>query len=78
MIKPWSSRPAIIDTVLEFFNVTTECIETLAPGSELVNRDREPMSQMPELAAILLACLQERLDWLGRCVILLASCHFVG
>jgi len=69
MIKPWSSRPAIIDVVLELFDATTECIDTLAPGSEQIHEDTEPKSQLPELAAILLACFQERLDWLRRYVI---------
>jgi nuclear pore complex protein Nup133 len=66
MIKPWSSRPAVIDVVLEFFDATTRCLDALIPGSEQMNEDTEPKSQLPELAAILLACFQERLDWLQR------------
>lgn len=64
MIKPWSSRSAIIDVVLEFFDATTKCLDGLAPGSEQIKEDTELKSQLPELAAILLACFQERLDWL--------------
>ena len=66
MIKPWSSRPSVIDVVLEFFDATTKCLDELPAGSEHVNLDKEPKSQLPELAAILLACFQERLDWLRR------------
>jgi nuclear pore complex protein Nup133 len=70
MIKPWSSRPAVIDVVLEFFDATTKCIDTLGPGPEQTGEVAEPKSQLPDLAAILLACFQERLDWLRRYVIL--------
>lgn len=68
MINPWSSRPAVIDVVLEFFDSTTKCLDVLASGSEQMSIDTEPKSQLPELAAILLACFQERLDWLQRLV----------
>jgi nuclear pore complex protein Nup133 len=71
MIKPWSSRPSVIDVVLEFFDATTKCLDELPAGSEHMSVDNEPKSQLPELAGILLACFQERLDWLQRQVILL-------
>jgi nuclear pore complex protein Nup133 len=70
MIKPWSSRPAVIDVVLEFFDATTKCIDMLGPGLENAGEVAEPKSQLPDLAAVLLACFQERLDWLRRYVTL--------
>jgi nuclear pore complex protein Nup133 len=66
MIKPWSSKPTVIDVVLEFFDATTKCLDALAPGSQQIHEDTEPKSQLPELAGILFACFQERLDWLRR------------
>lgn len=66
MIKPWSSRPAVIDVVLGLFDATTKAIDSPAPGSENRGGNTEPSIQLPDLAAILFACIQERLDWLGR------------
>ncbi|KAG5645239.1 hypothetical protein DXG03_006656 [Asterophora parasitica] len=63
MIKPWSSRPAVIDVVLRLFDATTKAVD--APAHELAaNKDTEPSSQLPDLAAVLFACIQERLNWL--------------
>lgn len=66
MIKPWTSRPAIIDAVLGFFDATTKAVDQPLSDGSLPNADKEPYSQLPELAEILFACIQERLDWLGR------------
>ena len=66
MINPWSSKPAVIETLLDLFNATTRCIDTLSPEDSLATRETEPKTQMPELAALLLACLEERLSWLRR------------
>jgi nuclear pore complex protein Nup133 len=65
MIKPWSSQPAIIDVVLGLFDTTTKAIDSSTPGDD-TNDNTEPNIQLPDLAAILFACIQERLDWLGR------------
>ncbi|KAG5635761.1 hypothetical protein H0H81_010181 [Sphagnurus paluster] len=65
MIKPWSSRPAVIDVVLTLFDATTKAVNPPSRGPTAVNKDAEPNSQLPELAAALFACVQERLDWLG-------------
>jgi nuclear pore complex protein Nup133 len=66
MIKPWTSRPAIIDAVLGFFDATTKVVDQPLSDGSLPSVDKEPNSQLPELAEILFACIQERLDWLGR------------
>lgn len=66
MIKPWSSRPAVIDVVLGLFDATTKSIDFPTPGSENGGGNTEPNIQLPDLAATLFACIQERLDWLGR------------
>ncbi|KAF5381087.1 hypothetical protein D9615_003993 [Tricholomella constricta] len=64
MIKPWSSRPAVIDLVLSLFYATTQAIDAPAHGSA-ADGGSEPNSQLPDLAGTLFACIQERLDWLG-------------
>ncbi|KIL69792.1 hypothetical protein M378DRAFT_69338 [Amanita muscaria Koide BX008] len=68
MIKPWSSRPSIIDAVLGLFDTTTKVVDKPLPDKSLLNVGNEPSSQLPELAEILFACVQERLDWLGSAV----------
>lgn len=65
MVKLWTSKPAIIDAVLSLFDSTTKVVETPGPQGNEQRRDEEPNSQLPELAAVLFACLQERLDWVG-------------
>ncbi|KAG6814378.1 hypothetical protein H0H92_010964 [Tricholoma furcatifolium] len=64
MVRPWSSKPAVIDVVLSLFDATTKAVE----ASNLAKNDSKPSSQLPELAAVLFACIQERLDWLGSSV----------
>lgn len=66
MIKPWTSTPAVIDVVLGLFDSTTGVAQSPTPASAAEQRSREPNTQLPELAAILFVCIQERLDWLGR------------
>jgi len=65
MIKSWTSRPSIIDTVLSLFDLTTKAVESSGPASER-RKDREPGSQLPALAAALFESIKERLDWLLR------------
>jgi len=60
LINPWTSQPVIVDTLFGLFEGTTRCIEADSEASE------GNSEQLPELASILLACIQERLDWLGR------------
>lgn len=73
MIKPWTSRPAVIDVVLGLFDATTKAIDSLSPMDETTNRNNEPHSQLPDLATVLFACIQEQLDWLGRYAIFYQS-----
>lgn len=61
MIKPWTSTPIVIDVVLTLFDATTGAVTS--PASK---QDKEPNTQLPELAKILFACITERLDYLRR------------
>ncbi|KAG6898380.1 hypothetical protein C0992_009055 [Termitomyces sp. T32_za158] len=64
MIRPWSSKPAVIDVVLGLFDATTKAIEA-SSSVDRTRTDSEPGAQLPDLAAVLFTCIQERLDWLG-------------
>jgi nuclear pore complex protein Nup133 len=69
MIKPWTSRPSVIDLVLELFNTTAMVVETPTDmDSGARGKKEQPLSQLPELASLLFACIKERLDWLNRLV----------
>jgi hypothetical protein len=61
MLGPWTSKPAVIDIVLGLFDNTTRFVESSESGG-----DQNLLAQLPELASILFACIQERLDWLER------------
>ncbi|KAF8077905.1 hypothetical protein FPV67DRAFT_1405325 [Lyophyllum atratum] len=63
MIKPWTSRPAIIDVILGLYDATTKAVDAQSHGKD-ANKNSEPNSQLPDLAATLFACIQERLEWL--------------
>ncbi|KAJ7449858.1 hypothetical protein FB451DRAFT_741132 [Mycena latifolia] len=65
MIDPWTSSPAIIDVVLGLFESTTNVLDSSARAGVVLERNSDSNSQLPELATILFACIQERLDWLG-------------
>ncbi|KAG6851014.1 hypothetical protein H0H93_004501 [Arthromyces matolae] len=67
MIQPWSSKPAVIDVVLGLFDTTTKAIEA-ASSTHAAKDESEPSTQLPDLATVLFACIQERLDWLGSSV----------
>jgi nuclear pore complex protein Nup133 len=66
VIDPWTSQPAVIDTVLDLFEGATRYIETPTPSPGASAVKGGPIDQLPELASVLLACIQERLEWLGR------------
>jgi nuclear pore complex protein Nup133 len=68
MIKPWTSQSTIIDALLGLFEGTRRYIENPATGFERNQNTSEPISQLPDLASVVLACAQEKLDWLGRSV----------
>lgn len=62
MIKPWTSRPAIIDAVLNLVDAVTK-VATDSGGN---STGKDVVDMLPELATLLFACVQERLDWLAR------------
>ncbi|KAF8964670.1 hypothetical protein BDZ97DRAFT_1660027 [Flammula alnicola] len=64
MLKPWSSIPSIIDTILSLFDLTTKAVES-TPGYSARGQDKEPSSQLPSLASVLFESIKERLDWLS-------------
>ncbi|KAJ7111560.1 hypothetical protein C8R43DRAFT_1091558 [Mycena crocata] len=65
MIDPWTSSPAIIDVALGLFESTTKIVDSSARGGVTLEINTHLNNQLPELATILFACIQERLDWLG-------------
>jgi nuclear pore complex protein Nup133 len=66
MIDPWTSAPAIIDVVLGLFESTTQILDSSAQAGVSLQQNSQSNNQLPELATVLFACIQERLDWLGR------------
>ncbi|KAJ7940617.1 Non-repetitive/WGA-negative nucleoporin C-terminal-domain-containing protein [Mycena leptocephala] len=64
MIDPWTSSPAIIDVILGLFESTTKVLDSSTRAGVALERNTYANSQLPELASILFACIQERLDWL--------------
>lgn len=64
MIKAWTSRPGVIDTVLSLFDLSSKTFES--SGVLGGAREKEPGSQLPALAAVLLESIKERLLWLSR------------
>ncbi|KAJ7452358.1 hypothetical protein B0H11DRAFT_1742097 [Mycena galericulata] len=65
MIDPWTSSPAIIDVIIGLFESTTGVLDSSARSGVVLERNNYSKTQLPELATILFACIQERLDWLG-------------
>ena len=70
MIEPWTSQPTIIDIVTELFEDTIKLVETPSSDVGPSKAKEEAKTQLPELAGLLFATYQERLDWLGRFVII--------
>ncbi|KAF9227508.1 hypothetical protein BS17DRAFT_746046 [Gyrodon lividus] len=64
MIKPWTSRPAVIDAVLKLVDAVTR-VATEGAGASASSTTKEVVDMLPELATLLFACVQERLNWLG-------------
>lgn len=64
-VKPWTSKPEVINVVLELFDVTTTFIQNLGESLD-AHKTREPNSQLPDLASALFACVHERMGWLQR------------
>ncbi|KAJ6502530.1 hypothetical protein C8R45DRAFT_622368 [Mycena sanguinolenta] len=64
MIDPWTSRPAVIDVIIGLFESTTRVLDSSVATGVFLERNSYANSQLPELATILFACIQERLNWL--------------
>ncbi|KAI0054126.1 hypothetical protein FA95DRAFT_1530133 [Auriscalpium vulgare] len=62
-IKPWTSKSEVVNVVLELFDLTTTFAESTA-GDSGARGSGNPKAQLPELAAVLFACIHERLEWL--------------
>ncbi|KAI9509614.1 Non-repetitive/WGA-negative nucleoporin C-terminal-domain-containing protein [Russula earlei] len=66
-VKPWTSKPEVINVVLELFDATTTYIQNLGVSPD-EHKSREPNSQLPHLASTLFACVHERMSWLQSAV----------
>ncbi|KAF8212214.1 hypothetical protein K438DRAFT_1708496 [Mycena galopus ATCC 62051] len=64
MIDPWTSSPAVIDVILSLFESTTKVLDSSTRAGVVLQRNSYANSQLPDLATILFACIQERLNWL--------------
>jgi hypothetical protein len=79
LLKPWTSRPGMIEIVLELFHRSAAAVE--APrelAADARGGKAAPLAQLPVLASALYAAIHERLDWLGRSVIILMCCMRTG
>ncbi|KDQ60778.1 hypothetical protein JAAARDRAFT_190924 [Jaapia argillacea MUCL 33604] len=65
LYKPWTSKPKMVDVVLELFEATTKMIESPTPEMNSDANLTEPKGHLCDLASVLFACMRERLDWLG-------------
>lgn len=70
IIKPWTSRPVVIDAVLKLVDSASNVATDSGASSSASAKD--VIDLLPEFATLLFACVQERLDWLGRLVV---GCH---
>ncbi|KAK0204765.1 hypothetical protein DFS33DRAFT_1322617 [Desarmillaria ectypa] len=66
MINSWTSDINVINVVQGLFDATTRLVESVTASAGHAITDDETAEQLPELAAILFACMQERLDYLSR------------
>lgn len=64
-VKPWTSKPEVINVVLELFDATTTYVQDLGDSPD-EHKAREPNSQLPDLASALFASVHERMDSLQR------------
>ncbi|KIM58886.1 hypothetical protein SCLCIDRAFT_127429 [Scleroderma citrinum Foug A] len=63
IIKPWTSRPVVIDAVLKLVDSASNVATDSGASSSASAKD--VIDLLPEFATLLFACVQERLDWLG-------------
>ncbi|KAI0302174.1 Non-repetitive/WGA-negative nucleoporin C-terminal-domain-containing protein [Russula brevipes] len=66
-VKPWTSKPEVINVVLELFDATTTYVQNLGESPD-EHKAREPNSQLPDLASALFASVHERMSWLQSAV----------
>ncbi|KAN0123739.1 Non-repetitive/WGA-negative nucleoporin C-terminal domain containing protein [Russula decolorans] len=66
-VKPWTSKPEVINVVLELFDATTTYVQHLGESPD-EHKAREPNSQLPDLASALFASVHERMSWLQSAV----------
>lgn len=67
MTRPWTSKRGIIDLTINLFETTVKYLDAtrINAGDSM---QEKPSSQLPELVAVILGCVRERLDWLSRLV----------
>ncbi|KAL4265228.1 nucleoporin Nup133 family protein [Pleurotus pulmonarius] len=68
IINPWTSKPTVIDVALSLFEAITGVVDVPGADGQYHQSHTEPGSLLPELATVLFACIQERLDWLGSTI----------
>jgi len=68
MFDAWTSSRSMTSLVYTLFTTTAEKVDS---AGRQIQSTEEPHSQLPELAGILFACFQERLDYLELYVLLL-------
>ncbi|EJD02313.1 uncharacterized protein FOMMEDRAFT_124682 [Fomitiporia mediterranea MF3/22] len=67
MLNPWTSSPAVIDIVLDFFNLSDRLLIQTPPEAE--NKiSQDTRRQLPRLGATVFRCFQERQNWLESAV----------
>lgn len=68
MLNPWTSTSAIVEVVLDFFDLSDELFVKIPPESEdpIIRATRE---LFPLLGECVLRCFRERLEWLERSVL---------
>ncbi|KAH8833666.1 Non-repetitive/WGA-negative nucleoporin C-terminal-domain-containing protein [Flagelloscypha sp. PMI_526] len=63
MSRPWTSEVGIIDLTVNLFETTVKFLD----ATRVTSNDRlyeRPRAQLPEMVAVILGCVRERLDWL--------------
>ena len=61
--RPWTSEVGIIDLTVNLFETTVKFLD----ATRVTSNDRlyeRPRAQLPEMVAVILGCVRERLDWL--------------
>ena len=67
MLEAWTSTPAVVEIVLEFFKKIDKLLDSVGPNSESPI-SKEARNQLPPLAASVFRTFQESLNYLERFV----------